>query len=782
MQLDSALGGEHAGASLRRFEDDGLLRGEGRYTTDVQLPGQLHAVFVRSPHALAEILSIDTEATRDMPGVVAVWTGADLVADGIGPLPFNVLPVSGGAVQPTVSPPRFPLAVGVARHIGDPVAIVVADTRAAAQDAAEALYPEYVIRDALLDPREAAAAKAPQLSAEVPGNVAAHFQRGDHAAVERAFAAARHVVTLDLTHHRVAATSLEPRAVVCDCDPSSGRTTIYVGCQVPLLLRAHLAEHVLKVAPERLRIIVGHIGGGFGMKAFIYPEYAAVAYAAGKLRRPIGWRADRSESFISDAQARDHVTRASLALDDQGTFLALRVETLANAGGYLSFLGAFIPTDSYHRVITGVYRTPHAFLDVRVMLTTTLPVDAYRGAGRPEAIYVMERLVDAAAATTGIDRVSLRRRNMITPGELPFRNPMGFTYDSGAFANTMDLALARSDWAGFSTRAQASRDRGKLRGIGLSTYIKSAGKPGALAEQVDCSIESDGSVIVVSGTQEMGQGLPTAYAQLVAAVLQIPAGRVRVVQGDTDVVTRGGGSAASRSLFIGGSAVHTATVAVLQRAKALAADALEVAEADLTYASERFSVTGTDLGIALGQLASRQIGARIQVATEHTVNALTWPCGCHVCEVEIDRATGVINVVSYCVVADVGRVINPLLVEGQIQGGVAQGLGQALSERCVYDPDSGQLLTGSLMDYAVPRADTMPPIRVILDESTPSPGNVLGAKGAGESGTVGALPAIVGAVIDALSPYGITHLDMPILPETVLAILCEKTGRMPANT
>ena len=765
--VDAAIGA----ASLRRFEDSTLLRGAGRFTNDVQLARQLHAVFVRSPHAHAAIVSIDVSRARAMPGVVAIWTGAELIADGVGALPFNPLPEASGAVAPTCSPPRFPLSAGVVRHVGDPVAVVVAECRMAAMDAVEAVMVDYDSREPLLSPQAAADPQAIQLSPDAPGNCAAHFQRGDREAVAQAFASAAHIVELTLTHHRVAASPLEPRAVVCEFDPATGRYTLHAGCQVPVLLRRHLAENVLRVSLDRVRVVVGHIGGGFGMKGFIYPEYAAVAYAAGKLGRSISWRADRSEAFVSDAQARDHLTTAALALDADGRFLALRVETLANAGGYLSFLGAFVPTDSYNRVITGVYRTPHAFLDVRVMLTTTVPTDAYRGAGRPEAIYVMERLVDVAAARTGFDRIELRRRNMIAPVELPFRNPMGFEYDSGAFERLMDAALARADWSGFPARATAARRFGKLRGIGLSTYIKSAGKPGALTELATCAIAADGTVKVLSGTQEMGQGLPTAYAQIVASQLQIDPARVRIVQGDTDLIANGGGSGASRSLFIGGSAVRAAGLAVLERAREVAADQLEVADADLEYAAGTFRIAGTDRTLDLGQLAAQQPGARLQATTENTVDAITWPNGCHVCEVEVDCETGVIEVVAYTAMVDVGRVINPMLVEGQIHGGVAQGLGQVLMERVVYEKDGGQILSGSFMDYALPRADGIPPITVVIDESTPCSANPLGAKGAGESGLAGALPAVVGAVVDALHPWGVTHLDMPILAGDVAAIL-----------
>ncbi len=753
---------------MRRVEDVRLLTGGGRYLSDLLVAGAAAAVFVRSVHAHARLVFVARQRAVAAPGVLAVYTGVDLAVRDIGAIPFRQLPSNPLAV-PLGAPPRMPLATDAVRYVGDTVALVVAETLEQALDAAEMIEIEYEPLAPVADPRAAVRSGAPGIWPSRPGNIAGVWEEGDAAAVDAAFAGAAHVAAIEVINNRLVPTSLEPRGALCEYDAASGRYTLHVGCQMPHLLREHLAREVLRIPEQDLRIVVPDIGGGFGAKVFCYPEYAAVAVAAGDLHRPVRWVGARSDAFLSDIHGRDQVNRAELALDAAGKFLALRVRSLGNVGAYLSFQGGFIPTISSFRVLTGVYDIPLAHARCECVLTTTGPVDAYRGAGRPEAVYVLERLVDIAAGEIGADPVELRRRNMIPASAMPYRSAMGVTIDSGNFARVMARAMAAHDWNGFAARRRDAAARGRLAGRGLAMFIEHTGR-NEHTETVTIEAHADGRVIVLSGTQEMGQGLRTSYVQLVAERLQVSADRIDVVQGDTDRVATGGGSGGSRSLFVGGSAVASASKVLIERGRTLAASVLEAAVSDIEYAAGQFRIGGTDRTVPLTDLAGQQPGGTLCVAETTTSGGLTWPNGCHICEVEIDRETGEVAVTRFTAVDDVGNIVNPTIVAGQAHGGIAQGIGQALLERTVYD-ENGQLLSGSLMDYALPRADDLPSFFVAHDESSPCTTNLLGAKGAGECGATGAPPAVVGAVVDALRPYGVRHIDMPIRAEDVWRIL-----------
>jgi len=747
-----------------RVEDVRLLTGQGRYVDDLRIDGALHVVFVRSTYAHARLRGIDAEAARAMPGVRAIWTGADLANDGVEPLPVPAL-FKRPDGTPMATAPRRALALERVRYVGEPVVAVVAESRAQALDAAEAIVIDYEELPAVVDVREATAAGAPVLWPEAPDNVAAEARHGDAEATARAFASAAHVVRLELVNQRLVASPMEPRNTVAVFDRESGRLTLHASAQNPTALKQVLSQNILHLPPEKVRVVVRDIGGGFGMRAHLTPEDAVVAYAALKLACAVRWRADRSEDFQSAVQGRDQFSRAELALDAEGRILALRVDTLANAGAYLAPPTAPIPLALSPKVITGAYAIPVADIRVRLVLTNTVTVSAYRGAGRPEAIYLIERLMDAAAAKLGLDPAEIRRRNLIPASVMPYRNATGETYDTGNFVHFLERALEAADWNGFPARRAAAAARGRLLGRGLSYYIEWTGA-NALNETVEVIVEADGRVVVHSATQAMGQGLETAYTQLVAERLGIAPDRIAIVQGDTDLV-QGFGSMGSRSLYIGGSAIVAGADRLIEHAKTLAADALEAAAADIEFADGRFTIVGTDRSIGLFELAARQAERRLAITMKNAVTGPSWPNGCHVCEVEIDPETGVARIVRYTTCDDVGRAINRTLVAGQLHGGIAQGVGQALYENAVYDRQTGQLVTGSYMDYTLPRADDLPSFAINIDESVPSTTNLLGAKGAGESGTVGSIPAVMNAVIDALRPLGIDHLDMPATPHAI---------------
>ena len=749
--------------SQKRIEDDRLLTGQGLYSDDRVTAGQAWLVMVRSPYAHARIGAIDISAAVEAPGVLAVYTIADLQADGLGHIPFPPLFKQANG-EPMAAPLRTPLAGDTAYYAGHPVAAVVAETREQAQDAAELVSVDYDELPCVIDPRKAIEAGAPQIFAAAPGNVSAEARYGDVKAAADAFAKAAHVASIELHNQRLIATALEPRSSTAVFEGE--RWTLYTQSQQPTGARDALAA-VFKTKPEAFRVVVGDIGGGFGMKTGLYPEDAMLCFAARRLGRAVRWRAERSEEFLATQGGRDQLFTASLALDQDGKILALKMEMLANFGSVPVGSSAIIPLVLGPKVQTTVYHVPVIDYHVRGVLTNTMATGAYRGAGRPEANYLMERLIEEAGREMGIDPVAIRKRNMIAPTSFPYRTQLGDVYDAGEFARILDRVLAEADWQGYPARAEESKRRGKLRGRGLAVYIEWTG---ALpTETVDIRVDADGTVTVFSGTMAMGQGIETSYMQLVTEVLQIPAKTIRIVQGDTDLAN-GVGSVGSRSAFVGGSAVVSAGRKVIVRGKELAAESLEAAAADIEFRDGRFGIAGTDRGVGLAELAARQPEKYIRVSATETPSAPSWPNGAQVCEVEIDPDTGVTDVVRITSADDIGRIINHMIVAGQVQGGIAQGIGQALYEQAVYD-ESGQLLTGSLMDYCVPRADDLPSMTNVFDESVPCKTNLLGVKGCGEIGTIGAVPAVVHAVLDALKATGVKHIEMPITPEKVWRIL-----------
>jgi carbon-monoxide dehydrogenase large subunit len=776
------------GRSVKRKEDLRFVTGHGRYVADLAIPGQAYAAFVRSPHAHAALRVIDVEEARATEGVVAVFTGAELREAGVGSIPCGWL-IRDRAGRPMAEPPHYPLAVGRVRHVGDPVAVVIAESLAAAVEAAEAVAVDYEILDAVASSAEALREGAPLVWEEAPGNICCDWELGDSNGVDAAFATAAHVTRLELVNNRLVPNPMEPRAAVALCDPASGDLTLYTTSQNPHTVRATLCNAVLGIPETRLRVVAPDVGGGFGSKIFVYPEEVVVTWAAMRLRRPIRWVGDRSEAFLTDAHGRDHRTVAELALDAEGGFLALRVKTLANVGAYLSSGATAIPTYYYAPLLAGVYRTPHIYCNVVLTFTHTCGVDAYRGAGRPEASYLLERLIDRAARETGRDRIELRRRNFIRVEDFPYKTPVGLEYDSGDHEGTLRLALEAIDHEGFAARREAARARGRLRGIGFSTYVEIAGGTpskllgelggrGGRAEAAQVRVHPSGTVTVFSGSHSHGQGHETSFAQIVSDRLGVPFDHVKIVQGDTDQVPFGRGTAASRSLVIGGSAIVRAVDKIIAKGKQIAAHMLEAAEADLVFEAEgsgRFRVAGTDRGLSFAAVAKAAYTLhdfpidRIEPGLDETAfydpANWTFPGGCHACELEIDPETGATELVRVVAVDDLGTIVNPMIVEGQIHGGLAQGIGQALLEGCVHDA-SGQLVTGSFMDYAMPRADDLPRFDV-LTHNTPCEHNPLKAKGCAEVGSVGVPPAIVNAALDALAELGVSDIDMPATPETI---------------
>jgi carbon-monoxide dehydrogenase large subunit len=759
-QFDPASARFGASRSQKRLEDDRLLAGKGLYSDDRNLPGQAWLVVLRSPHAHARIASIDASEARKVPGVVAVYTAAEMKADGLGHIPNPPLfKRPDGA--PMGAPPRTLLADGVAFYAGHPVAALIAETRMQAMDAAELVAIEYEELPCVVHPVKAIEPGAPQIWMDAPGNVSAQVRVGDAAAVAQAMAQAAHVTDLELHNQRVAAMPLEPRCALAEY--GGERWTLYTQTQQPTGTRDSLAA-VFKAKPEQFRVVVGDLGGGFGMKTGLYPEDAIACYAARKLARPVKWRGERGEDFLAAHMGRDQIFKAQLALDAQGKVLALKMEMLGNFGSVPVGSTAMIPLWVGPKVLTSVYHVPVVDYLIRGVLTNTMATGAYRGAGRPEANFLMERLLDKAAREMKLDPAEIRRRNFIAPSAFPYQTHMGDTYDAGEFAKILDQVLSLSDWQGFEQRKKTSQQNGKLRGRGLASYLEWTG---ALpTETVDIEVGADGSVTVFSGTMAMGQGLETSYTQLIGEVLGISFEKIRIVQGDTDRAN-GVGSVGSRSAFVGGSAVVAAGHKVVERGKELAADVLEAAARDIEYRNGRFAIAGTDRAIGLAELAGKQPQKRIRVSATQTPSAPSWPNGAQVIEVEIDPDTGAVTIAKITSVDDIGRIINRTIAEGQIQGGIAQGAGQALWEQVAYDADSGQLLTGSLMDYCVPRADQFPPMANEFDESVPCKTNLLGVKGVGELGTIGATPAVVHAVLDALAERGVKHIEMPCTPERV---------------
>ena len=753
------------GQPVPRTEDARLLTGGGRYTDDVSLPGQSYAVFVRSPYAHAAIRGIDSADAASQPGVLAVFTVEDLEADGIGPIPCQaVLKQRDGS--PYVAPPRPALAKGRVRHVGDPVAVVVAETLDAARDAAELVMVDYDDLPSVTGTTAALEPGRPLVWDEAPNNLCFDWDQGDEATVEAALSKAARVVELEIVNNRVVANPMEGRACVAGVEPDTGRLVIYVTSQGVHGLRKQFSQ-LFKLPEKQFRVVTTDVGGGFGMKLFNYPEYMVCLFAAKRLNRAVKWTAERTEGFLSDDHGRDHVSRARLALDADGKFLGLRVDTVANLGAYLSNYGPFIPTDAGSAMLVGSYTTPAVYVRVKGVFTNTQPVDAYRGAGRPEAAYLLERLIDHAGRETGLGPAEIRRRNFIPVSAMPYATPMGQTYDTGDFNANLEDGLKLADFAGLPARKAEARARGKLRGAGLATYIEACSGGGA--EQATVQVNGDGRIVLMIGTQTNGQGHETAYKQIIADRLGVPPEDVEVVQGDTDRVTWGAGTGGSRSVPVGGAALAESASRVVKKASDVAADLLETAAVDVEFKDGLFSVVGTDRSVTFKEVAAKAAesgGIAFSEMARWTPPANTFPNGCHIAEVEVDPDTGVVEVVGYSVVDDFGVVVNPLLVMGQVHGGVAQGVGQALQERVVFDPDSGQLLSGSFMDYQMPRAVDIPDVRIKLN-CVPSTTNALGMKGAGEAGAIGAPPAVINALVDALSEYGITHIDMPATPLAV---------------
>ncbi len=763
----------YVGASVKRTEDERLVTGRGRFAEDCNAPGQVHAAFVRSPHAHAEIVAIDAAPALGVPGVLGVFTGGDLVADGVGAIPTLIAERGGGIRSRDGSafaePTWRPLAIDRVRHVGEPLAIVVAATPAAARDGAGAIEMRYGPWPAVVDGTAALREGAPQLHTDVSGNRVYDWECGDAEATARAIAQAAHVTRLTLVDNRLITCFLEPRAALAEWDAGSGRYTLHASLQSVHQLAANLAR-ILGVAIDRVRCVTGDVGGGFGSKIQPYPEYVALAWAARRLGRPVKWVASRSEGFVSDAQSRDHVLEGELALDATGRVTALRVHSTSNLGAYVAPSTPISTLSNMERMISGLYAIPAIHLSVEGALTNTVPINVYRGVGRLECVYTVERLIERAARETGRDRVALRRANLIRV--FPYRTATGAVYDSGDYVARLDEALERADVAGFPLRRAEAAGRGRLRGLGVGPYVEGTG--GVPQEFAEVRVLPTGIVEVPMGSQSQGQGHETVFAQVVAERLGVPFETVRVVMGDTDRVAKGVGTFASRSMVRGGSAAVEASEAVVTLGKTMVAYLLEAAPADVAFGDGAFRVVGTDRAIGIFEVARAAadgklppgLGTTLGAATMHANPAFAFANGCEVCELEVDPETGAVAIVALTIVDDSGRSVNPMIVHGQQHGAVAQGIGQALMERCVYDPASGQLLSGSFVDYAIPRADDLPEISVV-SRDVPSPTNPLGVKGAGEGGTVGAPGAVIHAILDALAPLGVVHLDMPATPERV---------------
>jgi len=756
------------GQPVPRSEDPVLLRGEGHYADDVSLPGQAYAVMVRSGHAHGILREIDAAAARAMPGVLAVYTAAELAAGGVGPLePRQVLKNRDGT--PMLTPIRHALATDKVRYVGEAVAAVIAESVAAAKDAAEAVEVDIAPLPAVTEPGPAAAPGAPILYDDVPRNVGLDFHYGDSDRVAAAFAGAAHVTRLTLRSNRIVVNAMEPRSAIAHYDPARTHWTLHVGSQGVFGFRNYIAD-VLGVGRDKVRVLTDRVGGSFGMKQATYAEYYCILLAARELGRPVKWTDERSGSFVSDSHGRDHEMAAELALDRDGNFLAVRLNGYGNLGATYGAPGP--ATNNAVRNTLGVYRTPLIEVSTKCVFSNTTPVGAYRGAGRPEANYYMERLVDTAAAETGIDRIALRRRNHIPPEAMPYKSPNGNTYDSGEFTALLDRALALADWDGFAARRAESRERGRLRGRGIGDYLELTGVSGR--EMGGIRFEGDGTVTIITGTLDYGQGHASPFAQVLSTRLGIPFRKIRLLQGDSDELIAGGGTGGSKSMMTSGKAIVEAGEKVIEKGREIAAHVLEAAAADIEFRAGRFTIAGTDRSVGLMELAEKlHAGLELPAGVPRSLDVANisdgppsaFPNGCHIAEVEVDPETGVAEVVRYSFVNDFGTVINPLLVNGQAHGGIVQGIGQALQERVVYDGE-GQLLTGSYMDYTMPRAGDAPMFTHAF-HPVPAKTNVLGAKGCGEAGCAGALPSVMNALIDALSEFGIRHVDMPATPERV---------------
>jgi carbon-monoxide dehydrogenase large subunit len=754
------------GQSVRRLEDERFLTGHGRFIEDIDAAGQAWMQVVRSPHAHAEIIGIDIAAAAAMPGVLGVFTAADLA--GLGTLPCTVAVPS---EPPMASPPHPALATGRARHVGDPVAFVIGETRDAARNAAEAVAVDYTVLPAITDAAAALREGAPQLWQQAPGNLSYRFRRGDSAAVQAALAAAAHVVELELVNNRIVIAATETRGGIASYDAAHGYHLQFSGAGVHQL-QAELAGAVFHEPAERIRLSCPDVGGGFGVKSALYPEWVMLLWAARRLGRPVKWISERVEDFVTTAQGRANLTRARLALDAEGNFLALDVDTIAELGAYLSSGGPGSSTFAPANAIGSGYVIPAIFMDVRGVFTNTVPIDAYRGAGKPEVNYMIERLIDEAARACGFDRIALRRRNLVR--EFPYHKALGTVIDCGRFADNLDAAVIAADHAGFAARRDASRQRGRLRGIGVTCFMETA--RGAPNEGAEIRFEADGTVALVVGTQSNGMGHETSYRQLAADLLGLPLTAFRYVQADTMLVRDGNGHGGARSMHMGGSALVKAVDTMLAKGRAVAAGLLQAPAEQVEFAAGRFVVRGDQArGVDLLSVAAAARDPATSPAADasgldtyvwNLLDLITFPNGCHIAEVEIDRDTGEVVLSRYTAVDDFGTLLNPMLTLGQVQGGVVQGIGQALLEHTVYDPESGQLLSGSLMDYTLPRASDIPDLDIRFS-GVPTSANPLGLKGAGQAGAIAAPQAVVCAVLDALAPLGVSHIDMPVTAERV---------------
>jgi carbon-monoxide dehydrogenase large subunit len=755
------------GQPVRRKEDLRLVTGRGEFSDDLDVPGQAHAIILRSPHAHAVIRGIDVDPALSAPGVLAVLTGRDFVAEGLKPLPNTPnprdVPLTNRNGRPVVEPPDYPLAVDKVRHAGEGVAMIVAETRAAAIDAAEQIAVDYLPLPAVVTVADALKPGAPAIWDEAPDNICCDGDRGDKDAVDAAFARAAHVTRMEIRNNRVTGLPLEPAAALGIHDAATGRCTLRAGGQGILIQKRALCR-VFGVDESKMRVICRDVGGGFGTKNLLYREYVLVVWAARRLGRPVKWRGERSEAFFFDPYGRDLTSVAELALGADGKFLGVRTHNIQNLGSQTLHL---VPLARGAAVVNGVYAIPAVHARLQAVFTNTTPTSTYRGAGRPEAMFIIERLIDTAAAEMGLDRIEMRRRNFIQPAMVPYTNQMTTRYDSGEFDANMMRALTIIDAGTFEARRKEAKKRGMRRGLGLANFIETA--TGIPPERAAVKVLPEGRVTVTLGTQASGQGHETAYAQCITDWLGVPFDRIELIHGDSDVVRMGSGSHSCRSMRLAGLLMGRATAEIIDRGKKLAARALQAEEGQIGFANGRFNVAGTERAIGLfeaARLADEFNEPVLEAASEITTMLPTFPNGCHVCEVEVDPATGAVRLERYVGVDDVGRVINPLIVDGQMHGSTAQGAGQALTEDCVYDRGSGQLLSGSFMDYAIPRADMFPPF-VSENNEVPAPNNPLGVKGAGEGGSTGAPPAIINAIVDALREYGVRHVPMPATPERV---------------
>ncbi len=765
------------GAAVRRKEDVRFVSGSGNYTDDMNVHGQSYAYILRSPHSHASIDSIDTSEAAAMDGVVAIFTSEDFAEVGGIPCGWQVNNIDG---TPMAEPKHPILAEGAVRHVGDPVAVVVAESRTIARDASEMISIEYSPLDAVMNMDDALADGSACVHADIGSNLCYDWELGDKAAVDAAFANAHHVASLDLVNNRLVPNAIEPRCAIGDYDRASGQYTLHTTSQNPHVIRLLMGAFVLGLPEHKLRVNAPDVGGGFGSKIYHYAEEAIVTWAAGQLNRPVKWTADRTESFMSDAHGRDHVTKVELALDSSGKFLALRAITKANMGAYLSTFAPCIPTYLHGTLLAGQYATPAIYTNVKAVFTNTVPVDAYRGAGRPEATFLIERIVDVAAAEMNIDPAELRRRNFIQPDEFPYQTPVALVYDTGDYEASLNKALEAADYSGFEARKQTSKAAGKLRGIGIASYIEACGIApsnvvGALGaraglyEAATIRVNPTGSVSVLTGSHSHGQGHETTFAQVVSEMLGVDFDSVDVVHGDTDKIPFGMGTYGSRSIAVGGTAIVKAIDKIVDKGKKIAAHLLETSENDIEFENGQFIVPGTDKAKAFGEIALaayvphqyplEELEPGLEETAFYDPKNFTFPAGTYVCEVEIDPDTGCVDIASFHATDDFGKVINPMIVEGQVHGGLVQGIGQALMESCVYD-DEGQLASGSYMDYCMPRADDVPSFSVDTTV-TPCTHNPLGVKGCGEAGAIGSPPAVINAIVNALSDYGVKHIDMP---------------------